>query len=681
MRKRTAAEGDGANSIHQSPPKRSASGSLDKVNCPICGEEISHLTATMAELHVNGCLDVAVLEKKKYTLSSRVKKPIIRPKDTVAGKCENHGLADTKPAAALAGTNAEAMLVEIEKTYLDPEKSSSSSSSDGYAYVYDCVAQLSSSRQGTGKPLPSYKTIPGTNFTVDAFKYGQPAFCTAFFLTHFHSDHYGGLTKAFGGHIYCTRITGTCVTSVLGVNPSLVHVLPMNTRCIVHGVYVTLLDAEHCPGAAIVLFEIPQPSASGRVVRIVHTGDFRASDRQVRQILCVFTTALQTPVTPEMIERAGRPDPGIPDCQAKRIPFVDCVYLDTTYLDPRYTFPRQDRVAVAVSEFCRRIDADAEYLAAFLPQHKPAQRRSPNAKQPKHAQLTAWFQPTKPKPQPKLSSVDASEGMASQRGERPNKNRTLFAVGTYSIGKERLFIEVACALGARVYVEDKKRKIIESIASPGLCSLITSDALAAQVHAVPMAKVNMRGMAEYLDDLQKRGAPFARVVAFCPTGWSHAAGPRGRFAGPVEQSASPDAWPTRVPTAELDDACTRGDGALLASLFARAARLSSATTNDGGFGIDRLKPRGSAANVAIFPVPYSEHSSFSELARFVCSLSIGRVIPTVFSSGANNAQANAWLNHWQDLKAEFLQRAEETVRCSPSDGVSSMRKPTTFSPV
>ncbi|KAJ1800206.1 repair protein PSO2 SNM1 [Coemansia sp. RSA 2399] len=170
-----------------------------------------------------------------------------------------------------------------------------------------------------------------------------------------------------------------------------------------------------------------------------------------------------------------------------------------------------------------------------------------------------------------------------------------------------------------------------------------------------MAKVNMRGMAEYLDDLQKKGASFARVVAFCPTGWSHAAGLGGRFAGPVEQSPSPEAWPTRVSTAELDDACTRGDGVLLASLFARSARLSSAA-NDGGFGIDGLKPRGSAANVTIFPVPYSEHSSFSELARFVCSLSIGRVVPTVFSSGAKNAQANAWLSHWQDLKAEFLQK-------------------------
>ncbi|KAJ1792498.1 DNA cross-link repair 1A protein, partial [Coemansia sp. RSA 2399] len=374
MRKRTAAESDGAESIHESPPKRSTGGSLDNVICPVCGEEISHLTATKAELHVNGCLDVAVLEEKKNALASRVKKPSIRPKDTETGECENHEPADIKPAT-IAGISAEAMLMEIETTYLAPEKSSSSSSSDDYAYVYDCAAQLSSSKQGAGKPLPSYKTIPGTSFTVDAFKYGQPAFCTAFFLTHFHSDHYGGLTKTFGGHIYCSRITGNCVTSVLGVNPSIVHVLPMNTRCIVHGVYVTLLDAEHCAGAAIVLFEIPEPSENGRVVRIVHTGDFRASDRQVRQISCVFATALHTPVTPEMIVRASDPDPGKSGCQAKNIPFVDCVYLDTTYLDPQYTFPRQDQVAVAVSEFCRRIDADAEYLATFLLQHKPNQRR------------------------------------------------------------------------------------------------------------------------------------------------------------------------------------------------------------------------------------------------------------------------------------------------------------------
>ncbi|KAJ8433613.1 hypothetical protein Cgig2_023552 [Carnegiea gigantea] len=123
---------------------------------------------------------------------------------------------------------------------------------------------VKNSRNGKNKVVPSWCSIPGTPFRVDAFQYLRRD-CSHWFLTHFHIDRscflhtdYQGLTRSFTyGKIYCSKVTAKLVNAKIGIPWERLQVMPLNEKINIAGVDVTCYDANHCPGAIVILFEPP----------------------------------------------------------------------------------------------------------------------------------------------------------------------------------------------------------------------------------------------------------------------------------------------------------------------------------------------------------------------------------------------------------------------------------------
>ncbi|KAJ1980691.1 repair protein PSO2 SNM1, partial [Dimargaris xerosporica] len=72
------------------------------------------------------------------------------------------------------------------------------------------------------------------------------------------------------------------------------------------------------------------------------------------------------------------------------------------------------------------------------------------------------------------------------------------------------------------------------------------------------------------------------------------------------------------------------------------------------FTIDSIRPTMRTPNILLLSIPYSEHSSFRELAAFLLSGQINRVVPTVnVSSAASRDRMDKWLTTWHEYKAKF----------------------------
>lgn len=156
------------------------------------------------------------------------------------------------------------------------------------------------------------KVIPGTPIAVDFWKTRECPNARLFFLTHLHGDHIVGLSSSWQHKIYCSEVTGKLLVERYDIDASLIS--PLETGCS-HILYidsdqieqmsVTVIDAHHCPGSVMFLFE-------GYFGKILYTGDFR------------FDSEMKD------------------DPMMGNLLHADTLYLDNTYNSPKCVFPSRE---------------------------------------------------------------------------------------------------------------------------------------------------------------------------------------------------------------------------------------------------------------------------------------------------------------------------------------------------
>ncbi|QRV74289.1 DNA repair metallo-beta-lactamase [Ceratobasidium sp. AG-Ba] len=342
------------------------------------------------------------------------------------------------------------------------------------------------------RSAPFYKVLPGMPIAVDAFCYGPIPGVTAYFLSHAHSDHYTNLSSSWKhGPIYCSVTTANLIKFMLRVDPKWVKPLPENESVEIPdtgGVRVTLIDANHCPGSSLFVFNGKQT---------VNAGDspvkspFVGSDRQFTYLHCGDFRACPAHALHPAI-RGHR---------------IDIVYLDTTYLSPKALV----------------IDACAELAKQNVRGDKAVKGRT--SLPPKQTTVGGWFKPSA-KLAAKLESQPSTELVD------PGEQKPLVVVGTYTIGKERVLKAIAQALSSKIYCNSRKHAVFMCQADPALHAMLTKDPADAQVHVLPLMQISVEKLTEYLELHRKR---HDRILGFRPTGWTYTP-PAGQATNPtIEQ--------------------------------------------------------------------------------------------------------------------------------------------------
>lgn len=322
-----------------------------------------------------------------------------------------------------------------------------------------------------------------------------------FILTHYHSDHYGNLPRdnKYEGpaQIHCSPITArllrkihkvpSCFVVEHPIGHTWVHSYdPPTTRTIKrkrstwnhenNEIRITFYDANHCPGAVIVVFQLHNDD-DDEIVHI-HTGDMRYHAVTMTKYTLLREAALQRK--------------------------IDTVLLDTTYANPKHDFIPQE---TAIETIATQVESILGTATSTTNNYQK------NASLKEHTLVL-------------LSCYSIG------------KERVLWEVsqrtGQFVYVTERKYEMLQCIITETEIMDSNtaEHNLSEPHQYHHACHRIlqrcTRDPNASDVHVIPMGlagemwpyfRPNYAACAEYAQKLNK---PYSRVVAFIPTGWADA---------------------------------------------------------------------------------------------------------------------------------------------------------------
>lgn len=576
--------------------------SVDKDSCPVCKVFLGELTDQFREAHIKGCVletnfTVSPIKLTREKAPTLVKLPLYK------------------------NTTKQSPTRKI-----DPPKNVS----------------FKSKR----KPIPDLKIMefpvnPVTKFKIsmDAFNYCPHLEIDHYFLSHFHADHYGGISKKwcyervfdcmedfddlsrYRPIIYCGKVTANLLTIKFGIDPRFVQILEFETKYLIKsydnfnsgyepvkksekespGLYVTMISANHCPGSAIFLFESIGDDTENK--NYLHCGDFRINKDMLLHPL----------LKPYLLPKAKS--------------LLDKVYLDTTYLTFHYNFPKQEDV-------CNQISQMFEDLSH--PQDTSL--------------LSEWF-----------GLNNQSRITDFLKSKAKPKKKFLIVIGTYVIGKERLAIAILKRLNnCPIFILSIKSRgyqyeVVRAFEDEYLDNHLTenefgNDDCQCVIHLVPMDIIyTMEEFKKYIK-FNKYLDNFERCVGLRPTGWSHTQEYRTNkeldmleYPKPIVDNMARNQFINIVCDIclEIPEFDYNND------ILPQNKRYSSVNKKDK----DSLR---------IYSLPYSEHSSYRELTYFCLFLNIEEIIPTVGTEEERLVgRMNQHIWYWKQIKELMKSKAQD----------------------